>query len=170
MNTIDFIKLSLESSSGWTMSLVEDMKDSPLTQPTANGGNHPLWVLGHLVHSESMLFDCFVQGKENRFPELAEAFAFGSTPSTDASSLPSMDELLAKFKEIRADVTAYLDTIGEADLDRPSHGGEDFGPSFATIGGCFSAMTVHVAFHGGQVSDARRAAGRPLMFNPEQVA
>ena len=39
MQNKDFIKLSLEISKGWTMSLIEDMKDSPLTQPTSAGGN-----------------------------------------------------------------------------------------------------------------------------------
>ena len=42
MNTIDFIKMSLENSKGWAMGLIGDMKDAPLTQPTPNGGNHPM--------------------------------------------------------------------------------------------------------------------------------
>lgn len=52
MNTIDFIKMSLESSKGWAMGLIGDMQDSPLTQPTSNGGNHPLWVIGHLARGK----------------------------------------------------------------------------------------------------------------------
>lgn len=170
MNTIEFIKLALDSSAGWTMTLIEDMKDSPLTQPTPLGGNHPLWVLGHIVHSESNLFDGFIMGRENRYPELADAFAFGSIPATDAEGLPSMEELLARFRELRMDVMAWVDTITEADLDKPSHGGDKFGPGFARIGGCVAAMITHMTFHAGQVSDARRAAGRPVIFQPETVS
>ncbi len=164
MNTIDFIKMSLESSKGWAMGLIGDMQDSPLTQPTSNGGNHPLWVIGHLARAESDLLDGFILGKPNRFPDLESTFGMGSTPTTDESQYPSMDELMGKFEEVRAASLAHLDTLSEADLDKPSHAPEEFGAFFGTVGACYAAMTTHVSFHAGQVADARRAAGRsPLM-------
>lgn len=170
MNTIDFIKTSLETSKGWTLTLITDMKDSPFTLPTPNGGNHPLWLLGHIVHSESNLFDVFVQGQSNRFPELQNLFEMGSTPSTDPTIYPSMDDLLEKFESIRADVLAHLDTLTDSDLDNPSHAPEEFGQGFSTVGGCFSAMIIHPSFHAGQVADARRAAGRPYLFGQPETA
>ena len=164
MKATEFIKLSLENSKGWALGLLNDMKDAPLTQPTPNGGNHPLWVLGHIIHSESNLLDGFVLGKPNRFPEWEGVFSMGTTPSTDASKYPSLDELLTKFEEMRAATLAHLDTLSDEDLDNPSHAPEEFGLPFATVGACFSAMSTHMAFHAGQVADARRAAGRgPLM-------
>lgn len=163
MKTTDYIKMALENSTGWAMGLINDMKDSPLTQPTANGGNHPLWVLGHIVRAESDLLDGFILGQPNRFPEL-EVFSMGNTPSTDAGEYPSMDELLGKFEQIRGATLAHLDTLSDEDLDQRSHAPEEFGPPFATVGSCFAAMSTHIAFHAGQVADARRAAGRgPLM-------
>ena len=164
MNTIDFIKMALESGKGWTLGLIGDMQDAPLTQPTANGGNHPLWVLGHVVHSESTLLDVFILGQPNRFPEYEGVFSMGSTPSTDASQYPSMDELMGKFEEIRAASLAHLDSLTEADLDKPSNAPEDFKDFFGTIGSCFAAMITHMPFHAGQVADARRAAGRPPLM------
>jgi len=164
MKTTDYIKMSLENSKGWALGLLNDMKDAPLTQPTSNGGNHPLWVLGHIVHSESNLLDGFILGKPNRFPEWEGVFSMKTTPSTDASNYPSFDELLSKFDEMRAATLAHLETLSDEDLDKPSHAPEEFGPPFATIGACFAAMSTHMAFHAGQVADARRAAGRePLM-------
>lgn len=163
MNAIDFVRLSLESSRGWAMGLITDMKDSPMTQPTPNGGNHPLWVLGHVVRAESDLLDGFILGQPNRFPEL-ECFSMGQTPSTNADDYSPMDELLAKSEEIRAATLAHLDTLTEADLDQKSHAPEEFGAFFGTVGACLVAMTTHMSFHAGQVADARRAAGRaPLM-------
>jgi uncharacterized damage-inducible protein DinB len=163
MNATDYIKMSLENGKGWTLGLISDMKDAPLTQPTPNGGNHPLWVLGHIARAESDLLDGFILGKPNRFPEL-EICAMGNAPSTNASDYPSMDELLAKFDEIRSATLAHLDTLRDEDLDKKSHAPEEFGPPFATVGSCFAAMATHMAFHTGQVADARRAAGRqPLM-------
>ena len=164
MNAIDFIKHSLESSKGWAMGLIADMQDAPLQQPTSKGGNHPLWVIGHLARGESDLLDCFIHGRENRFPELESKFAMKTTPTTNANDYPSMEELMAKFEEIRAATLAYVDTLTEADLDKPSKAPEEFGDFFGTIGKCLSAMCTHVSFHAGQVADARRAAGRgPLM-------
>ena len=164
MKTTDFIRLSLESSSGWALSLIRDMKDSPLTQPTPRGGNHPLWVLGHITFSESTLLDSFILGKSNRFPEWEGVFSMGSTPSTDASQYPSYDELMGKFEEMRSATLAHLDTLSDADLEKPSQAPEEFGPGFGTVAGCFAAMSTHVGFHAGQVADARRAAGKdPLM-------
>jgi hypothetical protein len=163
MTAIDYIRLSLENSKGWTMGLINDMKDAPLTQPTPNGGNHPLWVLGHIVRAESDLLDGFILGKPNRFPDL-EQFSMGNTPSTDPDQYPSMDELMANHEEIRAATLAHLDTLTDADLDKKRNAPEEFGAMFGTVGACFSAMSTHMSFHAGQVADARRAAGRsPLM-------
>ncbi|MGZ0162526.1 MAG: hypothetical protein ACKVII_01335 [Planctomycetales bacterium] len=41
MNAIDFVKLSLENSRGWAMGLITDMKDSPMTAPTAQRRQSP---------------------------------------------------------------------------------------------------------------------------------
>ena len=164
MRTTDFIRTSLENSKSWALGLINDMKDAPLTQPTPKGGNHPHWILGHLVRSESDLLDCFVLGKPNRFPEWEGVFSMGSVPLTDASKYPSIDELQAKFEEMRAATLAHLDTLSDEDLDKPSHAPEEFGASFGAVGACFAAMSGHVYFHAGQVADARRAAGKaPLM-------
>lgn len=163
MNATDYIKMALENGKGWTLGLITDMKDAPLTQPTPNGGNHPLWVLGHVVRAESDLLDGFILGKPNRFPEL-ENCSMGNTPTTNAADYPSMDELLGKFEQIRTATIAHLDTLSEEDLDQKSHAPEEFGEMFGTVGACFAAMATHMAFHTGQVADARKAAGRePLM-------
>ena len=163
MNTIEFIKMSLENGKGWTLGLIMDMRDAPLTQPTPKGGNHPLWVLGHIVRAESDLLDGFILGQPNRFPEL-EVFGMGNEPTTNADDYPSMDELLTKFEQIRSATLAHLDTLSESDLANKSHAPEEFGATFGTVGACFAAMATHMAFHTGQVADARRAAGRkPLM-------
>ena len=164
MTTIDFVRMSLEMSHGWIMGLIQDMKDSPTTAPTPNGGNHPLWVLGHLTFSEGVLVNGFVQGKENPLADWTEMFGMGSQPEADAAKYPSMDELASKFEQIRGQTLELLDTLTEEDLDKPSHAPEESGEFFGTIGQCLAALSIHFAFHGGQVADARRAAGRgPVM-------
>jgi hypothetical protein len=50
MTAIEVIRTAMAMSEKSTMSLIEDMRDAPLTQPTSRGGNHPLWVLGHITY------------------------------------------------------------------------------------------------------------------------
>jgi len=164
MKTTDFIKASLEMSQGWVMGMIENMRDAPLTAPTPNGGNHPLWVLGHLAYAEGNLIDGFVQGKENSLADWKEMFGQGSQPVADAGKYPPFDEVLAKFQEIRANTMSVLDSLSDADLDKPSHAPEEMTQFFGTIGRCFAALSMHFTFHGGQVADARRAAGRPALM------
>lgn len=164
MTTIDFIKHSLESSKGWVMGLIMDMKDQPLVQPTPKGGNHTAWVVGHMAFGEANLLDGFVLGQPNRFAEWAELFDMGTEPVAEEGKYPPMDELLAAFEEIRAASLAHLETLSEADLDQPSHAPDEMKAFFDTVGACYSAMAIHVAFHGGQVADARRAAGKQPMM------
>jgi hypothetical protein len=160
MQTLDFIRLSLEQSKEWGLALIVDMKDAPITAPTPNGGNHPLWVLGHVAYSEAELRDQFILGKPNSLGEWKDLFGQGSTPLDDASKYPPFDEVLAKFAEVRADTLKLLATLSDDDLDKPSQAPQEAQAFFGTIGLCLSAIPLHFVFHAGQVADARRAAGR----------
>jgi len=163
MNTIDYIRQEMGMSKAWIGGLLANMQDSPLTVPTPNGGNHPLWIVGHLAYSEANIFNCFILGKDNPMVEWKDVFGIGSQPVNDAAAYPAYAELLEKFESVRADTLAYLDTISDADLDKRSHAPEDKKDYFGTIGQCLTVMTTHLAFHGGQVADARRAAGRDIL-------
>ena len=164
MKTTDYIAMSLEQSQGWVLGLASDIRDAPLTAPTPNGGNHPLWCIGHLAYSESNLLHSFVLGESNPLADWKEIFGQGSQPTDDADKYPSMDDVFGKLEEVRSKTLETLRTMSDDDLDKPSHAPEEMKKFFGTIGQCFSAMTMHFTFHGGQIADARRAAGRaPVM-------
>ena len=164
MKTTDYIKMSLEMSKNWVMGLAMDMKDSPLTAPTPRGGNHPLWCVGHLAYSEANLVQTVAQGKPNPLGDWKELFEGGSTPVTDAAAYPSYDELMQKFDETRAATLAYLDSLSDEDLQAESHAEGEMKEWFGNVAACFAAIPVHIGFHGGQIADARRAAGRPVLM------
>jgi len=164
MNAIDYIKQEMAMSKGWIGGLIADIKDAPMTAPTPNGGNHPLWVVGHLAYSESNILNAYILGKDYPLAEWKEPFGIGSQPVDDATVYPPFDEVLAKFESARADTLAYLETLTDEDLDKPSHAPEDKKDYFGTIGQCLTVMTTHLAFHGGQIADARRAAGRAILM------
>lgn len=161
MNTIEFIKNGLGSSKQWVCGLLDDMRETPFVEATP-GGNHPLWILGHLIVSESFLLDQCLQGKPNRFPELAELFGQGTTPTTNPENYPTYDELRPKFDAIREDSLAYLEQLSDDDLDQATHHTEN--PFFATVGNCYLAMIMHPMNHSGTVTAARHAAGKPPLM------
>ena len=68
MSLVQFVRASLEMSFHPVLTLAEDMKDAPLTFPTPRGGNHPLWIMGHLASSEAAIIHQFAFGKPNPFP------------------------------------------------------------------------------------------------------
>ena len=164
MKAVDFVKLSIETSSAWIMGLAEDAKSLPLQRPTSNGGNHPLWILGHLAYSEGNLVQEWCKGEANPLADWAEIFGMGSQPSDDASAYPPIDEVFEKLVQIRASTISYVESLTDDGLDQPSHAGEGAKEWFPTVGHCLAAVANHFCFHGGQLADARRAGGRDVLM------
>ncbi len=164
MNTIDFIRASLEGSKGWAMGLLEGIKDAPLTAPTPRGGNHPHWVLAHLIYSEASMVEAGLTGKPNPLEAWDSKFGMGSTPDPEARGYPPFEELLQQFEKVRARTLEVLATMTPADLDKPSKAPEEMRSFLPTNGKVFEILIAHPIFHAGQVADARRALGRsPVM-------
>jgi hypothetical protein len=170
MKAIDLIKDALKRSDEFAMALIEDMRSAPLTSPTPRGGNHPLWVIGHLAWCEGAFHE-MILGEANPLAHWETLFAARTEPTTNARDYPSYDELVAQHRKLRARNLELLNTLGDAGLDRPnkapSAGTEDF---FPTIGSTLLFMALHQMIHAGQVADARRAAGRKPMFFPPDRA
>jgi hypothetical protein len=164
MKATDVIRTSLKTARFVAEGLLADMADAPLTRTYPETGNHPYWLLGHIVVSEAMLLDRYILGRPNRFEAWQSTFALGTTPPGEMNGGPTFKALLSALEQIRAASLEYLDTLSDADLDKPCRQPDGPGPKFDTIGQCLSAMTIHMSFHAGQVADARRAAGRKPLF------
>ncbi|MBL4591593.1 MAG: DinB family protein [Phycisphaerales bacterium] len=166
MNTTTFIRQSLENSKGFMMGFFADLKGESLAQPTVNGGNHALWILGHLVYSECSITHSMILGKEScPLQDWKDLFGYGSEPKCDASIYPDFDELLAKWEEVRAFTLSTLDSMSDDDLDKPAPGcPEEWAAFFGTIGLCFGMKITHPMMHYGQLADIRRSLGRPVMM------
>jgi uncharacterized damage-inducible protein DinB len=166
MKAIDVIRAAMQTSDQSIMMLVEDLHDMPLTPPTPRGGNHPLWVLGHITFVEGNLAHV-VLGEPNPVARWAPLFAPGTEPGSDAAAYPSFEEVLRTYRELRARNLKLLDEIGDAGLDRPTkappRGMESL---LSTVGRTFLIIAMHHMSHRGQLADARRAAGRKPIFTP----
>src|SRR5262245_61428914 len=101
MNAIDVVRNALEMGDKLANTMLEDMRDAPLTQPTARGGNHPLWVIGHLAVAEGHLHR-ILSGEPSPVEHWSGLFAGGTEPGTDASRYPAFDEVLGNYRQLRA--------------------------------------------------------------------
>lgn len=162
MNATDLLQQQMTMTKMMTTALLEDLADAPLTAPTAHGGNHPLWIAGHLVFSEAGLVNYMALGRPNPLEDWKQVFGRGTQPEYDAAHYPvAIPEILAKWEEVRAGTLAELTKLTDADLDTPS---AKFAPEraamFGTYGRVFSAVATHPLMHRGQLADARRSLGR----------
>ncbi|HIE97324.1 MAG TPA: DinB family protein [Planctomycetes bacterium] len=161
MTTIDFIRRGITTSHMLTMGLIDDMEDAAFQQPTSSGGNHPMWVLGHLAYSESNIVEHMIKGHENPLIDWKSIFGSSSEPTTNADDYPAWADVRAKADEVQKNTLAFVDSLTDADLDNPSKncppGREDF---MGTVGACLLVLTLHPVMHRGQVADARRMVNR----------
>ena len=167
MKAIDAIRSAL-SFGDRDIRHIEDMRHSPVTAPGPHGGNHPLWILGHLTVTEGRLRQ-IVLGEPNPVQHWKPLFDWGSEPIPDVAAYPPFAEVLRTYRELRARNLQLLEEIGEAGLDRPTKApppGLEQG--FRTIGQAFLTIALHQTFHGGQASAARRASGRKPFFVPSE--
>ena len=142
------------------MRSLETIQDSPLTFPTANGGCHPLWVIGHLAFVEGVTHE-ILGGGSNPVGEWAATFGQDTVPTADATRYPAMHEVRAQYSQLRARNLELLEAMSEADLDKPTpwqpKGLEEH---FATYGKTLLTVALHQMAHRAHITDATRAAGR----------
>src|SRR5436190_4581549 len=112
MKAIDLIRKAMAVSDRLTMGLIADMRDEPLRQPGSAGGNHPLWVLGHLTFVEGNITR-MVLGEPNRVAHWASIFGPGTEPATDAKIYPQFDEVLRTYRELRERNVQILEQLGD---------------------------------------------------------
>jgi hypothetical protein len=163
MHTKDAIKFALTVSDGAVLSEIDEMNDAATTFPTPNGGCHPLWVLGHLTLVEGMI-PAALFGEKNPAAEWQQYFGEGSETVADAKAYPPFAQVREKYLQLRKQNLDLLESLSEADLDKPTkappRGRER---EFATYGQSFLVLALHQAMHRGNVTDARRAAGRTAL-------
>ena len=164
MTAIELIRWAMRMTDEGTAALVEGMRDAPLTRPTSRGGNHPLWVLGHLAFIEGNV-PRILLGERNPVEHWGPLFAPGTEPKDDAGAYPPFDEVLRTYRELRARNLRLLDEVGDAGLDRlPAWVPPGFEDAMRTFGHTFLLVALHNMVHYGQVADARRVAGlKPLL-------
>ena len=160
MYTKDAIRYSLNMAEHATMRALATIDDAPLTFPTEKGGCHPLWVMGHLAFVEGSTHE-MLGGGANPVAHWAAIFGQDTVPTADPAQYPAFAKVRAQYVELRHRNLQLLDSMTEADLDRPTAwqptGLEEH---FATFGKALLTVALHQMAHRAQITDAFRAAGR----------
>ena len=74
-----------------------------------------MWIAGHLTVVEGRLQQ-MLHGTPNPVHHWKPLFDWGSEPVDDPAAYPPFDEVVQKFKELRAQTHAFLDEVGEEGL------------------------------------------------------
>ena len=160
MYTKDAIRFTLAASEEAVLASLKGIEDAPLTFPTANGGCHPLWIMGHLAIVEGLVYET-LSGRENPAAAWGEMFSPGTVASPDASEYPALEVVKERYASLRAKNLALLDSMSEADLDKPTaHQPPGLEHLFDTYGKVLLTLGLHQMSHKAQLTDAARTAGR----------
>jgi len=164
MQSIDLIRDNLRRSRDRVLARVEEMRDFCVVSPTPRGGCHTLWVLGHLAYIEALVVMKIMLGNSNPLADWEEIFD-GADVSADIGRFPPFDQVLKRCRAEREATLALLDSLTEADLDRPSAASPPgFEDTFGTYRLCLQYAADHWYMHRGNLADARRAAGIERMW------
>jgi uncharacterized damage-inducible protein DinB len=166
MTMIELIRWALGLTDTWFSQTAEDLRDAPLAQPTAHGGNHPLWTVGHVAWVEGG-FRAMLFGEPNPLEHWKPMFGMGTEPMADATGYPTYEEIVAAYHELRAGNLARLATLSDDDLaGSPARPPErpEAAELWKTKGQMLLMLALHQMIHLGQLTVVRRALGRPYRF------
>ena len=166
MRAIDAIRIALKFSD-MGMKHLGEMSDAPLLRPGPWGGNHAMWIAGHLTVVEGRL-QKMLRGTPNPVERWKPLFDWGSEPVDDPAAYPPFEEVLRKFKELREQTHRFLDEVGEERLDQPTKCQPPGFGGFETVGSAILIVACHACGHLGGLTVVRAAAGKQRLFVPSK--
>jgi uncharacterized damage-inducible protein DinB len=133
--------------------------DEWFRQPS-EGVTHIAWHVGHIAVAEYSLGLKRIRGERAEDADLVPqaffaAFGKGSTPSSDPSQYPSVDEICDVFDRVHRQVLAELAVLPDEVLDEQT----DPHPMFQTKYEALQWAPCHEVSHTGQIALLRRLFG-----------
>lgn len=166
MKAIDAIRIALKFSD-MGMTHLSSMKDAPLLRPGPWGGNHAMWIAGHLTVIEGRLHQ-MLRGGPNPVHRWKPLFDWGSEPVDDPAAYPPFEEVLETFRRLRQQTHTFLDEVGEEGLDQPTKCQPPGFSGFETAGAAIQIIACHAIGHMGGLTVVRAAAGKERLFVPSK--
>jgi hypothetical protein len=163
MNTREAIKLSYATPDQICRGYLGDLKDSDLLIRPVPGANHIAWQLGHLIQSEYEMTESLFPGSSPPLPAgFKQKHVKATAASDDAEAFCSKEEYLKFYDQVRAGTFKALDTVKDADWDKPAP--EQIRSFCPTIASVFLLHPQHWLMHAGQWAVVRRKLGKPPLF------
>lgn len=145
-----------------TLGFFEDIPDSKICYQPIAGGNHALWILGHLACTDEFFLNKIGGKPFNRFESWSGKFFMGSKPSANVSDYPPVSEVKKVLDENRNRFLDWAGSMTEADaLTALPEDFKNFAPDRATM---LSTIAWHEGMHTGQLSMIRKALGLAPKF------
>jgi hypothetical protein len=161
MNAKDVMNHAYGMSENILNAYLGDLNDADLLLRPVEGQNHIAWQLGHLISSERM----FVEGVQpGSCPPLPDGFDENhnkdASTSDDSKKFLTKQKYLELFQAQRAATKKVLDSLSDADLDKP--GPERIRQFCPTVGATFGLLGEHVLMHVGQFVSVRKKLKKPI--------
>jgi len=153
---------ALQLSRRAVLALYNDVPDDKLVAQPFDGANHLLWQLGHITVTDDQVFQTLCDAKPLCPDGWNERFGMGSTPVSDASAYPSLDEIKTKAEHVRQTLIEWFQAQSEDTLGQSAP--EPLRSMTPTIGSIMSFLAFHEGMHVGQISSLRKAMGLPRVF------
>ena len=162
MNFNDGVRQQFAVADFFVESYLTDLTPAEMLKRPAPGANHVAWQLGHLISAETRLVEAAKPGGD----PIAGGFCRAAPKDTAASDNPkdflSKEEYLKLAKNVREGTCEVLDSISEAELDKPPGGRVP--PFVKAAGECLVVAAGHWVLHAGQWVVLRRELGRERKF------
>jgi hypothetical protein len=166
MKALDAIRIALKFTD-MGMTHLSSMNDAPLLRPGPWGGNHAMWIAGHLAVVEGRLHQ-MLRGGPNPLHHWKPLFDWGSEPVDDPAAYPPFEEVVQAFRRMREQTHAFLNEFGEEGLDRPTKCQPPGFSGFETAGAAIQIIAGHAIGHMGGLTVVRAAAGKERLFVPSK--
>lgn len=121
------------------------------TDAPAHGGNSLAWLLSHIIASRQGAL--LISGGAPLWDGARlERWAQGAAALSNPSDAAPLEELHADLAATQAALMAHLPTLDDEALAQPTPYGEP-------VGGVLMFLTIHEAYHVGQIGLLRRSLG-----------
>ncbi len=137
--------------------ILEDIPEDKYCHQLVEGGNHALWIMGHLAHADDFFLTTFKPRETKLSQSWHDLFGMGSKPVADKTAYPSMTEIKDMMATHGEELANWFGSMTDDQLQ--SELPEDwrtFAPSFAAL---MSKIAWHDGLHTGQLTMIRRNLG-----------
>jgi hypothetical protein len=163
MGPKDVIRIVFRFNDNVLNDYLKDLSDADLLLRPVPGANHIAWQLGHLISAEAGLSKYIPGATSFELPAgFAEKYTKETSKSDATTGFLTKAEYLDLYRKARAHSMKNLDTIPDADLDKPIDGRiAAIAPNVAAM---LALVANHPMMHLGQFAVVRRMLGKPVVI------